>query len=184
MLPKLFFKMDSAIIGFVEKFAHRFQRLTGKTNFFLLGLIAGILLIPSFIGMLKGTSMFDPMNPEPPEKTSFDYMTDFMRIYVLSEVAIFEWKIEEDAALRRLSQGLANPRKGSVGWALCRTLFFQVFILGTLSSIRNWNLLSAAIEGCVSLILYLYSCDPLPPCQGKIKEWLGSLFAKSATESG
>lgn len=184
MQPKLIFKIDSAIIGFVEKFAHWFQKLTGKTNFFLAGAINGVLLVPCFIAIMRGTDLFNPMNPQPEERTTFDYIILFFLICIFSESALFGWKKDEDAAWKRLTQGLANPKKSSFTAAMVRMCIVLLCSLLTAFALEEGNLISAAITSLFLLGSYLESCDPLPPCQGKIKEWLGSLFARRATEPG
>lgn len=177
-------RMDSAIIGFVEKFAHWFQRLTGKTNFFLAGFIAGALLIPVFVGVIRGVSPLNPLGPEPSEQTGFGHLAAFGLICLLAYTAFFGWKKKENEAWERLSKGVANPRKGSLGWLCCRIWCLQIFGISFLILLIEASLLGAAMTICLALYLYLETCDPLPPCQGKIKEWLGSLFAKRATEPG
>jgi hypothetical protein len=36
-------------------------------------------------------------------------------------------------------------------------------------------LLTEALILLTTVVLYVLACDPLPPCEGRVKEWLGEM---------
>lgn len=99
-------------------------------------------------------------------------------LYVLTQT-IFKVPIEtyEIAAYRRVAKGFRNPRR--VRDALLRISFLTLSlvlsypILFVYVNLRiHVVLLSYILIVLTTVVLYLLACDPLPPCAGKVKEWL------------
>jgi len=99
-------------------------------------------------------------------------------LYVLTQT-IFKVPIEvyETDAYRRVAKGFRNPRR--VRDALLRISFLTLsFVLcyPTLFVYINLHLpvvlLSYSLIVLTTVVLYLLACDPLPPCAGKVREWL------------
>ena len=110
-------------------------------------------------------------------------------LYLLTQT-LFKVPVEtyENNAYRRVSRGLRNPRR--VRDAQLRIafltfslmLFFPVlFVLRYPQVLAILNLgvssfvVAHGLTVLTTIMLYLLACDPLPPCQGKVREWLGSL---------
>jgi hypothetical protein len=99
-------------------------------------------------------------------------------LYVLTRT-IFKAPIEasESAAYRRVAKGVRNPRR--VRDAPLRIAFLT---LSVLLSYPFWFayvvlrlrfvLLAEALILLTTLVLYILACDPLPPCAGKVTEWV------------
>ena len=99
----------------------------------------------------------------------------------------------ENDAYRRVAKGLRNPRR--IRDALLRisflTLSFVLFypILFVYINLRvPMALLTYSLIVLTTIVLYLLACDPLPPCAGKLTEWLRrsapSRLAASESPSG
>ena len=109
-------------------------------------------------------------------------------VYVLTQT-IFKTPIEtyETAAFQRVARGLRNPRR--IRDALLRTSFLTLclvlaypvlFVYQNLRTLQvplkpdttNLVLLSYLLILLTTIVLYLLACDPLPPCVGKVREWM------------
>ena len=99
-------------------------------------------------------------------------------LYVLTQT-IFKVPVEvyENDAYRRVAKGFRNPRR--VRDALLRISFLTLSVVlcyPVLFVYVNLHLhvvlLSYLLVVLTTGVLYLLACDPLPPCAGKVKEWL------------
>lgn len=110
-------------------------------------------------------------------------------LYLLTQT-VFKVPIEayENSAYRRVAKGLRNPRR--LRDALLRILFLTLSLvlsfpiafvyinlrLGTL-------LLTYSLIVLTTVVLYLLACDPLPPCVGRVTEWVrGSAASRLAPQ--
>jgi hypothetical protein len=110
-------------------------------------------------------------------------------LYLLTQT-LFKVPVEtyEHNEYRRVSRGLRNPRR--VRDALLRIafltfslmLFFPVLfvyqypqVLAILNLGVSSFILAHGLTVLTTVMLYLLACDPLPPCPGKVREWLRSL---------
>jgi hypothetical protein len=110
-------------------------------------------------------------------------------LYLLTQT-LFKVPVEtyENSAYRRVSRGLRNPRRlrdaplriAFLTFSLM--LFFPVLFLyeyPQVLTILNLGVSSFIVAHGLTVLttvmLYLLACDPLPPCQGKVREWLRSL---------
>jgi hypothetical protein len=107
-------------------------------------------------------------------------------LYVLTQT-VFKVPIEayETAAYRRVAKGFMNPRR--VRDAVLRTSFLTLSILLCYPIVFVYInlrlpvvLLSYSLIVLTTAVLYLLACDPLPPCAGKVREWLGRRAAVPA----
>jgi hypothetical protein len=94
---------------------------------------------------------------------------------------IFKTSVEfaEAEAYRRVAKGLRNPRR--VRDAQLRVSFLTLSVVLTGPLWFAWRtlhvqlpLLTAALILLTTFLLYTLACDPLPPCAGKVREWLAS----------
>jgi hypothetical protein len=99
-------------------------------------------------------------------------------LYVLTQT-IFKVPIEayENSAYRRVAQGLRNPRR--IKDALLRIPFLTLSIVLLYPIVFIYinfrvhaALLSYSLIVLTTVVLYVLACDPLPPCTGRVWEWL------------
>ena len=104
---------------------------------------------------------------------------------------IFKVSIEasEAAAYRRVAKGLRNPRRVrdaplrisflTLSLVLCSPLLFVFIQLRIHIVVLTYSLIVLT-----TVVLYLLACDPLPPCAGRVKQWLRRRVpARLASES-
>jgi hypothetical protein len=164
--------IDSAMLTLAEWFCHKFQRLTGRTNVWLAVQLTNLSIIVYFIWA-----------------NAYFWRSDVAArivlglfccglLYMLTQT-IFKEPIEayENNAYRRVAKGFRNPRR--VQDALLRILFLtlSLVLLGPILFVYiNLHLpivlLSYSLIALTTVVLYLLACDPLPPCAGKVTEWL------------
>jgi hypothetical protein len=165
--------IDTVILNLIERFCRRFQRLTGRTNVWLAVQLTNISIIVYFVwaGVFSWTS--SALAPR-----LFVALFCGGLLYVLTQT-IFKEPIEayEVAAYRRVARGFRNPRR--VRDVLLRisfltlSLFLCYPILFVYINLRvHLVLLSYVLILLTTVVLYLLACDPLPPCAGRVREWL------------
>ena len=102
-------------------------------------------------------------------------------LYLLTRT-IFKVSIEasETSAYRRVAKGYRNPRR--IRDALLRMLFLMlsVVLLGPVLLVYAVSgtpiaLLTYSLIALTTVLLYVLACDPLPPCAGKLREWLAAV---------
>ena len=175
--------VDSALLDLTEWLCRRFQVLTGRTNVWLAFQLTNLSIVVFFVwaGMhfRIGGRLFHIV------------LAAFCGalLYLLTQT-LFKVPVEtyENNAYRRVSRGLRNPRR--VRDAQLRIafltfslmLFFPVlFVLRYPQVLAILNLgvssfvVAHGLTVLTTIMLYLLACDPLPPCQGKVREWLRSL---------
>jgi hypothetical protein len=165
--------LDSAVLNVTEQLCRRFQAWTGRTNVWLafqltnlsivvyfvwvtgLYLMSGDLVLRVFVALFCGGVFF-----------------------VLTRT-VFKVSVEasENAAYGRVAKGLRNPRR--VRDAQLRIAFLTLSVvlsyplwLAYITLHVRFPLLTAALIILTTVVLYVLACDPLPPCAGKVREWL------------
>ena len=173
--------LDSVMLNLIERACRKFQLLTGRTNVWLAVQFTNLSIIVYFVwaGVYSLSS---------------DVATRILvalfcggLFYVLTQT-IFKVPIEaqEAAAYRRVAKGLRNPRRVrdaplrisfvSLSFVLCYPILFIYIKLRV-----HVVLLSYSLIVLTTVVLYLLACDPLPPCAGKLREWLrGSASSRLA----
>ena len=176
--------VDTVVLDLTERSCRRFQMLTGRTNVWLAGQLTNLSIIVYFVwaAMYFWTT----------DVTTRTMVAAFCAVllYALTQT-IFKVPIEtyETHAYRRVAKGLRNPRR--LGDALLRISFLTLsFVLTypillvyfTYPLLRAYFtfhlhlvLLSYSLIVLTTIVLYLLACDPLPPCTGKVTEWLRGL---------
>jgi len=175
-------KVDSALLDLTEWLCRRFQVLTGRTNVWLAFQLTNFSIVMFFVwaGMhfrIGGRGF------------RFALAAFCGSLLYLLTRTLFKVPVEsyENDAYRRVSRGFRNPRR--VRDALLRIafltfslmLFFPVLFLyqyPQVLAILNLGVSSFIIAHGLTVLttvtLYLVACDPLPPCRGKVSEWLHS----------
>ena len=175
--------IDSVILDLTELSCHRFQRLTGRTNVWLAGQLTNLSIIVYFVW----AAMYF-WNTDVTTRTLVALFCVGV-LYALTQT-IFKVPIEssESHAYRRVAKGLRNPRR--IGDALLRISFltlavllpspvlfvyFNRRLLAPFQFHLQLVLLSYSLIVLTTIVLYLLACDPLPPCAGKVRDWLRGL---------
>ncbi|MGE0704586.1 MAG: hypothetical protein AB7F99_07090 [Vicinamibacterales bacterium] len=172
--------IDTAVLNLTEGFCHWVQRLTGRTNVWLAIQLTNLSIVIYFVWTVA----------------HFWQSAIFLRVFVALFTTIlavgltqsvFKVSIEasEATAYRRVSKGLRNPRRVRDGFLRILFLSLSVLLLGPFLfayiNLRIWIvLLMYSLIVLTTIVLYLLACDPLPPCTGKVSEWLGQLFQPPA----
>jgi hypothetical protein len=185
------FYIDSVILNATEWSCRKFQALTGRTNVWLAMQLTNISIIIYFVW--AGLYFWNTDN------TVRAFVGVFCAglLYALTKT-IFRVSIEEyeNSAFRRVAKGLRNPRRLrdaplrmsflmlAVLWYLTLGLLIAYPVLFVYVKLRvHLLVLSYLLIALTTLLLYLLACDPLPPCQGKVKEWLYAAARARSTAS-
>jgi hypothetical protein len=180
--------VDSAILNLTEWCCRKFQVLTGRTNVWLALQLTNLSIIVYFVWAAVYFWSSDV------EVRIILGLFCSGLLYVLTQT-VFKVPIEayENHAYRLAMKGFRNPRR--VRDALLRisflTLCFMLFypVLFVYMNLRvPVALLTYSLIVLTTVVLYLLACDPLPPCPGKLTEWLResarSRLAASEPSSG
>ncbi len=151
-------KVDLFLLNKVEKLGHRFQLLTGKTNFFL-----SMVCTYIFIALVVWGCFIS--------KHKLSMGTLIMLLLISSKIVTYRYK--EDDAFNRLQKGLSNFEKVAPFAKFFRKVTVLVIVAFSILLFLYLSLLWT----CIGLIAYLSACDPLPPCKGKIGEMIDAFFA-------
>jgi hypothetical protein len=165
--------IDTGILNLTEWCCHKFQRLTGRTNVWLALQLTNLSIIMYFI-WAGGVYLWVP------DATIRIGLSVFCGglLYVLTQT-VFQVPIEtyEKAAYQRVAKGFRNPRR--LRDMLLRTSFltlslflFYPLLFAYLYLRLSFALLTYSLIALTTVVLYLLACDPLPPCAGKVTEWL------------
>lgn len=176
-------RIDAALLDLTEWLCRRFQVLTGRTNVWLAGQLTNLSIIVYFVwaGVVLWVS-------DRGMRILIGLFCGGL-LFALSQT-IFRVPIEayEESAYQRVAKGLRNPRR--IRDALLRipfltlsiVLFYPVYFLVARSESLVYItlradivLLSYSLIVLTTVVLYLLACDPLPPCAGRIREWLQGL---------
>lgn len=170
--------IDSAVLNVTEWLCRRFQLLTGRTNVWLAFQLTNLSIIVYFVW----AGFYFWLSDRGMRVAVVLFCSGLM--YVLSQT-IFKDSIEayESSAYQRVAKGYRNPRR--VRDALLRipfltlsiVLFYPIlFIYLNLRDALDLPVrivvLSYSLIILTTTVLYVLACDPLPPCTGKVKEWL------------
>jgi hypothetical protein len=172
--------IDSAILNVTEWLCRRFQLLTGRTNVWLAFQLTNLSIVVYFgwAGMYFWGR---------------DRMTRIVLVlfcsgvlYVLTQT-IFKEPIEsyESSAYQRVAKGYRNPRRVRDAFlripflTLSIALFYPILLaalhpllLVSLDLRVDIALMGYSLIVLTTLVLYVLACDPLPPCAGRVREWL------------
>ena len=161
---------DAKIISIAEYFCHKFQRLTGKTNFFLVVICNMILCAMAF------ALTFEALHQKQILYICIDIFALALTIYWVQE-SLSSYKEWEEKAFELLREGLANYRKETELIHRLLILLMASFAL-VKSFFEIWSgiFLSPSVTGYIIMQFflvkeYLHCCDPLPPCKSSLKEW-------------
>jgi hypothetical protein len=173
--------IDSAILNVTEWFCRRFQLLTGRTNVWLALQLTNLSIVVYFVwaGVIFWSDDW-------PSRILLALFCSGL-LYVLTQT-IFKEPIEafESSAYRRVAQGYMNPRRVRdaplrISFLTLSIIFFYPIVLiyrhqhlpiVYLHLQVGLVLLAYSLIVLTTVVLYVLACDPLPPCAGKVREWL------------
>jgi len=167
--------IDEALLNATEWCCRRFQVLTGRTNVWLAFQLTNLSIIVYFVWALTYFWTQDLST------RVFVGLFCSGVFYALTQT-IFKVPVEEyeTQAYRRVAKGFRNPRR--VRDTPLRMSFLTMTVLLPpptvfvyLTRRSSVVLLSYLLIVLTTVLLYLLACDPLPPCAGKLKEWLRGL---------
>lgn len=173
--------IDTAVLDATERLCRRFQMWTGRTNVWLafqltnlsiviyfiwvavLYLLSGLLALRIFVALFCGG------------------------VFLMLTRTLFRVSIDasETQAYRRVAKGLRNPRRARDAQLRIAFLTLSIFLIYPLWMAYvllglRFLLVAEALAILTTAVLYILACDPLPPCEGKVREWARGLSA--ATE--
>ena len=166
--------IDLFILDCIERSCRAFQRLTGRTNVWLAVQFTNLSIIVYFVwaAVYPWQSIF-------PRTGVVLFCAGLL--YILTQT-LFKVSIEsyEAAAYRRVAKGFRNPRR--VRDSLLRISFLTLslvlcypILFVYLTQHSRVVLLSYSLIVLTTVVLYLLACDPLPPCAGRVTQWLRGL---------
>lgn len=173
------FDIDSAALDLTEWLCRKFQLLTGRTNVWLAAQLTNLSIILYFVWVA----------------TYFQLLPVVARIatglfcggvlYALSQT-VFKMSIEasENNAYRRVARGLRNPRRVRdaslrISFLTLSVFLFYPFLIVYTNVRIPIALLGYPLVVLTTVLLYVLACDSLPPCAGKLREWLrGSALSR------
>jgi hypothetical protein len=176
--------IDETVLNFTERMCHRFQSWTGRTNVWLAFQLTNLSIVLYFIWIadlyvLAGDGV----------SRAFVALFSGVVFFALTRT-IFRTSIEasEIEAYRRVAKGLRNPRR--LRDAQLRTGFLTLTIvlsfplwLAYLALQLRFVLLIQVLVVLTTVVLYVLGCDPLPPCAGRVREWLRGIAAARKAET-
>lgn len=172
--------IDSALLDLTERCCQQFQQLTGRTNVWLAVQLTNLSIIVYFIW---AAAFFQIATPWMRVGIGFFCAALF---YGLTQT-IFKVSIEttERNAYSRVAKGLRNPRR--IRDVQLRVSFLTLSVLMLTPSLFLYlyfrlqiAALSYSLIVLTTVVLYLMACDPLPPCAGRVWEWLrGAVAART-----
>ena len=164
--------IDSVVLNLTERVCRQFQMLTGRTNVWLAVQLTNLSILVYVVwAVLYSWTAGLPL------RLLVGLFCGGL-LYVLSQT-VFKVPIEmyENAVYRRVSKGFRNPRR--IRDAVLRTSFLTRCIVLSYPILYVYTALGLHIAALTyslivltTVILYLLACDPLPPCVGKVAEWL------------
>jgi hypothetical protein len=177
--------LDTVLLDAVEHLCRRFQWLTGRTNVWLAIQLTNLSIVLYFAW--AGAYIFGSRLPFRVGLAVFCAGLLFVLSQTVLKVPI---EASEQSAYRRVAKGLRNPRRVRDAMLRLQFLALTVVLAGPVALVHSFLRLPVATLGyslvvLTTVLLYVIACDPLPPCPGRVTEWLRGLSpARAATEEG
>ncbi|MGC4082231.1 MAG: hypothetical protein QM736_09035 [Vicinamibacterales bacterium] len=168
--------IDTAVLDLVERMCQRFQMWTGRTNVWLAFQLTNLSIVVYFgwVAVLYWLSGMFALRV---------FVACFCgAVFLMLTRTTLRQSLEtsESQAYRRVQKGMRNPRR--VRDAQLRIAFLTLSILlsaplwaAYLASGMRFMLTTEALAVLTTIVLYVLACDPLPPCEGRVTEWIRSL---------
>jgi hypothetical protein len=176
--------VDAGLLELTEWGCRRFQVWTGRTNVWLAFHLTNLTIVLYFtwVTALYWVSAIPALRV---------FVALFCGgVFVILTKTIFRVSLDasEAQAYRRLTKGLRNPRR--IRDVQLRIAFLTISIVMTLPLWLAYTLpgmrfmlATELLAVLTTLLLYILACDPLPPCEGRLREWVRGLSALRAQAS-
>ena len=170
--------IDQAVLNTTERLCRRLQTWTGRTNVWLAFQLTNLSVIIYFVWIANLYWLTGDLTVR-----LFVAVFCVGVLWMLSRT-IFKVSIDvaEAQALVRVAKGLRNPRR--LRDAQLRIAFLTLSILlsyplwlAYVTLHLKFILLTGALIDLTTAVLYVLACDPLPPRDARVKEWLRGLTA-------
>lgn len=170
--------LDSALLALVERACQRFQLWTGRTNVWLAFQLTNLSVVVYFgwVAVLYWLSGMFALRV---------FVASFCgAVFLVLTRTLFNQSVDlsELQAYRRVTKGLRNPRR--LRDAQLRIAFLSVSVLlsgplwiAYVASGMRFMLTTELLAVLTTTVLYLLACDPLPPCEGRVTEWVRGLMS-------
>jgi hypothetical protein len=181
--------VDSTVLDATERLCQRFQIWTGRTNVWVAFQLTNLSIVVYFVWVVVLYWLSADLAVR-----IFVALFCSGVFYVLTRT-LFRTSIElaESNAYRRVAKGFRNPRRIRDAQLRIAFLTLSILTLSVMLSYPLWSeyvtlssrfvLLTEALILLTTVILYVLACDPLPPCPGKVREWLrGMIPARNVKE--
>jgi hypothetical protein len=170
--------IDSGILDLTEKGCRRFQLLTGRTNVWLAVQVTNLSIVVYFVWAVVyfwDSAMW--------LRVTLGLFCGAV-LYALTQTVLrVPIEVYESHAYRRVMKGLRNPRRVRdaplrISFLSLTVAFLLVYpilypVLAAYSTLRVYTaLLTYSLIVLTTVVLYMLACDPLPPCPGKLREWV------------
>ena len=175
--------VDAAVLDLTEWMCRWFQAWTGRTNMWLAFQFTNLSIVVYFIWVVGLYVVSADL-----ALRVFVALFSGTVFFVLTR-SIFKVSIEasEMAAYQRVAKGNRNPRR--LRDAQLRIAFLTLSVVlayplwfAYITLRLRLFLLTEALIVLTTVVLYVLACDPLPPCAGKVTEWLrGMAPARTAS---
>jgi hypothetical protein len=169
--------IDAAILDLTESVCRRFQRLTGRTNVWLAVQLTNLSIIVFFVW--AGLQF---LRAPLPAQVMLGIFCGVLLVVLAQTILSVPIETHETSAYRRVENGLRNPRRLRDAplrisfLTLSVILVFPMALLYGDLLLVNLRpailLLGYSLVVLTTIVLYLLACDPLPPCPGRVTEWL------------
>lgn len=180
--------VDGFLLDLTERVCQRIQLLTGRTNVWLAGQLTNLSIVVYFTW--AGASF---LSSDWPIRVALGIFCGGV-LYALTQTVLrVPVETTEQSAYLRVARGLRNPRR--VRDAMLRLVFLALAVLlagpvalavmpvastGPMAVVRatlqpRLVLLAYSLVVLTMVLLYVLACDPLPPCAGRITEWVRRL---------
>jgi hypothetical protein len=176
--------LDTAILDTTEQLCHRFQLATGKTNVWVAVQLTNLSIVMYFVW----AAVYFWETPLLSRVAVALFCAALL--YVLSQTVLkVPLETYENSAFHRVAKGLRNPRRLRDALLRISFLTLSVVLSYPISLLYLYGhaavlLLTYSLIVLTTVVLYVLACDPLPPCPGKVREWLGGLAHASGAPPG
>ena len=167
--------IDELLLDLTERACRWFQRLTGRTNVWIAVQLTNLSIVVYFVW--AGAYI---LTGDMPVRIGLGLFCAAL-LYVLSQTVLkVPVETSEQSAYQRVARGHRNPRR--VRDVMLRVLFLALAVilaaplaLVYFSLHLPFVLLGYSLILLTAILLYVLACDPLPPCPGRVTEWVRRL---------
>lgn len=184
-------RIDERILELFTKFSHRFQRQTGRTNFFLAKVANAILLVVAVITLQKLIETLSiPLNQFVYVILIFSHLFQVFFLFIALLMGSLCFLGEYIESRKKSNENTANPNKLVIKETRLSSLrvicyipvmIFLAYSLETHltpgTSVYKF-LISIYFQELLALVcVYLLSINPLPPGKSKVRQWVDNFQA-------